>query len=149
MQCSTTVFAHPRRRERIRVKSIFFRCSSPGVPRALNVRLRARTRPSKGLRCPWMPFYSAEGETLTPATPAALLDCVPVMPAIAVGDTVNEASFLSRLATVACAAALLPTAAQAEPLLIRNQNPLLALYGLPSHCRHVCRTQAMVGWPVS
>jgi len=45
---------------------------------------------------------------------------------------VNEASFLSRLATVACAAALLPTAAQAEPLLTRNQNPLLALYGLPS-----------------
>lgn len=44
----------------------------------------------------------------------------------------SEASFLSRLATVACAATLLPTAAQAEPFLTRNQNPLLALYGLPS-----------------
>lgn len=44
----------------------------------------------------------------------------------------SEVSFLSRLATVACAAALLPTAARAEPLLTRNQNPLLALYGLPS-----------------
>jgi len=42
------------------------------------------------------------------------------------------APFLSRLAMVACTAALLPTAARAEPFLARNQNPLLALYGLPS-----------------
>lgn len=42
------------------------------------------------------------------------------------------AQFHSRLATVACAAALLPTAVRAEPFLTRNQNPLLALYGLPS-----------------
>jgi hypothetical protein len=57
---------------------------------------------------------------------------VPVIPAIAVGGTVNEASFHARLTAVAFAGVLALPAAQAEPFLTRNQNPLLAVYGLPS-----------------
>jgi len=45
---------------------------------------------------------------------------------------VNETSSFARLAAIACIGALVPPAAQAEPFLTRNQNPLLALYGLPS-----------------
>jgi len=37
-----------------------------------------------------------------------------------------------RRAAIVLAAGLLPLSAQAEPFLTRNQNPLLALYGLPS-----------------
>ena len=44
----------------------------------------------------------------------------------------NETSFFARLAAVACIGALVLPVAEAEPFLTRNQNPLLALYGLPS-----------------
>jgi len=42
------------------------------------------------------------------------------------------ASRLALASAVACSGLLLPSAAGAEPFLTRNQNPLLALYGLPS-----------------
>jgi hypothetical protein len=45
---------------------------------------------------------------------------------------VSEASFLRRVATATLVGVLSAPAAQAEPFLTRNQNPLLALYGLPS-----------------
>ena len=42
------------------------------------------------------------------------------------------ASQLALVAAAACSGLLLPPTAGAEPFLTRNQNPLLALYGLPS-----------------
>lgn len=42
------------------------------------------------------------------------------------------ASQLALVAAAACGGLLLPSAAGAEPFLTRNQNPLLAIYGLPS-----------------
>ena len=44
----------------------------------------------------------------------------------------SEASFVRRVATATLVGVLSAPAAQAEPFLTRNQNPLLALYGLPS-----------------
>lgn len=44
----------------------------------------------------------------------------------------SEASFFQRLAVAAFVGVLSLPAAQSEPFLTRNQNPLLALYGLPS-----------------